>query len=372
MDTVVSTSLRNAPNMMTACKEITRKSICKIEHAAIANLKNWTRQISLHTSTLLSSLQSKYDYAPKNTIRHSVSGRLGSIFSANSTKTQETRIEKSSISRTIACGQVYESLSSVCLYVDKIQRKLLPQDFDLMENFWKPLGEEWIGNLVTHIRKQKVNEIGVHILLRDLEDYLRISYSMERPETLDMMSCFREICSKIFTSSATNLYKIICEDLYYIDTDIVLTLCRARSDYSASTPWVKEICRTFPNLIDEAMKLPWEVNAPSSLTGPNDMLLSKYPSTLRKPSAPLSQLRTEQLRQRLQSPLSLLSISQEKQFVGSNTKSYFVDNMLTATSGYISTAYSSQTNTTLTASSLTNKAADKVDRENTKSENCVF
>ena len=102
------------------------------------------------------------------------------------------------------------------------------------------------------------------------------------------------------------------------------------------------------------------------------MLLSKYPSTLRKPSAPLSQLRTEQLRQQLQSPLSLLSISQEKQFVGSNTKPYFVDNMLTATSGYISTAYSSQTNTTLTASSLTNKAADKVDRENTKSENCVF
>ena len=157
---------------------------------------------------------------------------------------------------------------------------------------------------------------------------------------------------KIFTHDVSRLYKFVCEDLRHIDTNILLVLCRARSDYNTSTSWVKELYLTFPSLIDDTLKLPWEDKLSTTIT-PDDIQSSVYPITLRKSTAPLSDLRKQQLRQKLSSPLSSYLTPQSEQFNVLNAKPYFRENSSTIMMSESSwTSYEPSVTTSTTSHSL--------------------
>ena len=58
--------------------------------------------------------------------------------------------------------------------ITKIDKELI-QSFDMINLFWKPLGQQFIGILISHIRKYKISIEGGKLLLRDLEEYQNVS-----------------------------------------------------------------------------------------------------------------------------------------------------------------------------------------------------
>ena len=53
---------------------------------------------------------------------------------------------------------------------------------------------------------------------------------MGRPETVDMMTCLKDACY-IFMMSPEKVSKHVLEELRYLDSTIVLSLVRMRSDF---------------------------------------------------------------------------------------------------------------------------------------------
>lgn len=170
----------------------------------------WSLCIFVHIEKLLFTLQSKYDYAPSAVSLSAAEERHGQRYIARS-------------GCTTACNAVCKELLVVANTVHAYEKSI--HGLDLMSLFWRPVGQQFVGVIVSHIRRQRVTEEGAPVLLSDLNEYLnvrqlffiplrmlnRVSLQvfaiMEAPETIDMLYCLKEMCA-IFSAKPEAVAKV--------------------------------------------------------------------------------------------------------------------------------------------------------------------
>ena len=90
-----------------------------------------------------------------------------------------------------ACDHVCKAILEISNCVRSQQANV--SILNMVELFWRPLGIQLIGLLISHIRKQKITQEGSFVLMRDLEEYCIVGSVLECSETLDMLECIKEI-----------------------------------------------------------------------------------------------------------------------------------------------------------------------------------
>lgn len=219
-DDVFMSSMAAVPNLIVVCKEARRNSLKPLESSAKESMHSWTMCVILHMERTLTNTQTQSDYNPPRNGDSSMNG---------------TR------DPSAACDSICQSFMKVISTVQGYKADLI--GIDLTETFWRPLGQQFIGTLLTHLRKQKISQEGAETLLVDLDEYLNIAQSMESPETTDMMICLKEI-ARVYAAPPEQVTKIVVENLRHLDTVIVLALVKARSDFSTRSSishWTKKL-----------------------------------------------------------------------------------------------------------------------------------
>jgi hypothetical protein len=214
-DDVFAPSMTSVPNLVVVCKEARRNSLKPLESAAKESMHAWTMCVILHMERTLAAMQDSDDFHPQ--------GMRG-------------QSEPSA-----ACDVVCQSFMKVISTVQGYKSDLI--GIDLVETLWKPLGQQFVGTLLSHLRRQKISQEGAATLMADLDEYQSIVQSMETPETKDMMLCLKEIAS-VFAAPPENVAKIVVENLRHLDTVIVLAIVRARADFTTRpslSHWTKKI-----------------------------------------------------------------------------------------------------------------------------------
>ena len=254
------------PQLIVICREARTAAFKRLDKVMKESVFAWSMCAGIHLEKTLTTLQSKYDFAPQ--------GMMPS----------KSRVY------TDACASIRKELigleNSVSSYKDYIH------GFNMIELLWKPLGQMFVGTLISHIKKYKVSMDGAKILLNDLEEYKNLCAIMECPEVIDMMLCLKEIAT-VFLVASEKVEKKVVEDLRQLDTHVVLAFVRNRAD-AATRPgelWMKGLNSYYGTLRWDA-PLPWEGKNRSSILGFNELVTNKVPlgpSTLRKTQTPLSQ-----------------------------------------------------------------------------------
>jgi hypothetical protein len=117
---------------------------------------------------------------------------------------------------------------------------------------------------------------------------------MGLPDALDSLSCMKEIAA-VYLVGPEDVSKVVIENLRHLDTAIVLSLVKARSDYSpggsitriGAPNWTKQLEDVFSSFKGD-ISLPWEGRKPvtilafseSARAGSGSQTLG--PSSLRK------------------------------------------------------------------------------------------
>ncbi len=265
-DDIYIVPLTLQPQLIVICKEARTAAFKRLDKVMKESIFAWSMCVGIHLEKTLTTLQSKYDFAPQGMMPG------------------KSRVY------TDACASIRKELigleNSISSYKDFLH------GFNMVELLWKPLGQMFVGTLISHIKKYKVSMDGAKILLNDLEEYKNLCAIMECPEVIDMMLCLKEIAS-VFLVASEKVEKKVVEDLRQLDTHVVLGFVRNRAD-AATRPgdlWMKGLNSYYGTLRWDA-PLPWEGKNRSSILGFNELVTNKVPlgpSTLRKTQTPLSQ-----------------------------------------------------------------------------------
>ena len=140
--------------------------------------------------------------------------------------------------------------------------------------------QRFVATYLSHLKKHKISQEGAFVLVRDLDEYLSVIDDMECPDVIDMISSVREI-AYVFMAPTENISKMITEQLAHLDTQIVLSLLRSRTDYSNRAPWVKQLNQLYPSFQKWDALFPWEESENFHAEGAET---SSLPETLRKVS----------------------------------------------------------------------------------------
>ena len=269
--------LSTHPNLLLLCKETRRNALIELEVSTRESLHAWTLAVALHYEKVLQSVQSKYDYNPP------VDPMAGIAITAL-TGTGKTK----STNPSNACTTLKNEMGTISDAIIQYKDDLV--GLNLIDAFWRPLGRQFIGGLIVHLKKQKISIEGSKVLLRDIEEYCHMTASMEAPETMDMMLSLKEIV-KIYTVPGENVVKVIIEDLRQLDPTIVLALVRARTDSHArgANHWSKILMETHGSIRADA-PLPWEVKKHTTVLAFQESFSNNAnigPTTLRKSSTNL-------------------------------------------------------------------------------------
>lgn len=182
-------SLTSSPNLVVVCKEARRNTFKMLMNSVRECLHAWTLGVAFHIDKLLGSLQSKYDYAPK--------------FDAITNLLNNP--QKSGGVCTPACDAVCKVIIQVTNAIRNYESQLIGVDMNTL--FWKPFGSQCIGNLISHLRKQKITLEGSKVLMRDIQEYKHVMAMMNSPDAMDMMSCLEEICA-IFSVNGEDVAQV--------------------------------------------------------------------------------------------------------------------------------------------------------------------
>ena len=144
------------PNAVEVCKENRKRAFKSLENSVRVSIFAWSMCIIVHIEKMLFTLQSKYDFAP----------------SATSHGSSANNASKHAASCTVACDAVCKELLMVANTVHACEKAI--KGLDLMRLFWRPFGQQFIGLLVSHIRRQRVTEEGADMLLNDLNEYINV------------------------------------------------------------------------------------------------------------------------------------------------------------------------------------------------------
>jgi hypothetical protein len=104
-----------------------------------------------------------------------------------------------------ACNQACKAVLSAVFLVRNIENDLV--GINLTNELYKPLGRLVVGNICTHIKRQKISREGGRMLMRDLEEYSNALNSIEENDINDLMNCMKEI-SIIYLTPADRLVKV--------------------------------------------------------------------------------------------------------------------------------------------------------------------
>jgi hypothetical protein len=148
-DAIFSRPLHAVPNILAVCSENLKKVLKTLEISAKDQLRAWTLCLVVYLETILYNLQSKYDYNPKLEF-------TGHGFT----------------SCTPACDAVCKTLLSVANAVKSHAADL--SSLDMRRLFWLPFGQQLMGTLISHFRKQKISQDGTHKLLKDFDEYYNV------------------------------------------------------------------------------------------------------------------------------------------------------------------------------------------------------
>ena len=167
------------------------------------------------------------------------------------------------------------------------------------------MGQQFVGVLVSHFRRQSITETGATQLMHDLDEYHRTILLFQSPEIDDMMCCLKEMCA-IFTAPSSEVKRIIVEDLRHLDMVIVLALSKARSDYisiqKGADHWTRLVAAAYGMRSHRwDFNLPWEQVArrfsrTGDSSGDGNGRSQSGPPALRKSAQPVSNLYMELLR----------------------------------------------------------------------------
>ena len=70
------------------------------------------------------------------------------------------------------CLQISKTLSLVATQVAAKQGDIT--GVNLVALFWKPLGQEVIATMISHLRKQKITPEGAEMLMQDMDEYCQV------------------------------------------------------------------------------------------------------------------------------------------------------------------------------------------------------
>jgi hypothetical protein len=167
-DTTFTRTLSSSANLVLICKEVHRKAFSMLVSASRECLYSWTLSMAYHIEKLLTSIQSKYDYAVKvDPIQQMIQQAQGGNRNSVSNKGNNFMIQC-----TAACEAVCKAINVIISKLREFEDDLKTIDIDLM--FWRPFGQTIIGNLISHLRKQKITTDGAKVLLRDIQEYKRV------------------------------------------------------------------------------------------------------------------------------------------------------------------------------------------------------
>lgn len=270
--------LSGQPNLIVLCKETRRNALTELELSTRESLHAWTLSVAVHYEKVLQSVQSKYDYNPPvdPMAGIAISGLTG------------VQVKPKVINPSNACATLKNEMATISDTINQFKDDLV--GLNLIDAFWRPLGRQFIGGLIMHLKKQKISIDGSKVLLRDIDEYCHMTATMEAPETMDMMLSLKEIV-KIYTVPGENVVKVIIEDLRQLDPTIVLALVRARTDSYArgANHWSKVLMETHGSIRSDA-PLPWETKKHTTVLAFQESFSNSAnigPTTLRKSSTNL-------------------------------------------------------------------------------------
>ncbi len=182
--------LLDYPNLLVICKDTRKESFKAIIHHSKETLYAWEVGIVLYLEKTLSSIQSKFDFAPKfdplatlsNNVNHAMAVVEGNLHNhavgnhnqpGNHMSSMGNSEIQAVLSPTTACDAVCKIIIGVTQSVRARDGDMTALDMDHI--YWKPFGQQFIAILIAHFRKFKVSQLGAKQILRDLEEYRLVS-----------------------------------------------------------------------------------------------------------------------------------------------------------------------------------------------------
>lgn len=233
-DDVFSKPLSVQPNALTVCQESRRQALKTIDKCMKEAVQSWITAIVFHYKKVLEANTKKHDFSPRYD-----SDSIG-------------------LDPTIACKKVCEHLLET---IQSIQEKMT--GVNTAEIFWKPLGRQFLAVLISHIKHHKVSDEGSFVLVRDMDEYHKVFVTMECMESVDLISCLREMMY-IYMTPADNVVKMVSEDLRHLNTHVVLVLVRSRTDYTHKAGYDVALNEIFAAFKGDSL-LPWEIKKSSNI-----------------------------------------------------------------------------------------------------------
>ena len=293
LDDVYAKPLRsqgNNGNMLAVCKESLKKNMILLDSLCKEGIRAWVMCVAYHMERLLTSMQGKNDFRNKS---KATSGSM--------------------LTPTPACASVCQMLTAVAQAIHAVKGSFPGLSIQVADCFWVPCGRHISGILISHLRRMKISEDGAANLMRDMDEYLAVMRMFNSKDNIDMIICLKEIAT-VYTCGADKVKKVVVENLRHLDTDLVLSLTKARNDYGglqmASDHWTRTIASTYSfskwsheplwNKASNAQRQQQQQQRKnSSLLGlvsagtsiPD--VKTTTPATLRKTSTPLSSLYIE-------------------------------------------------------------------------------
>lgn len=288
--------LSASPNLIAACKEAKKKYFALIRRTANEMLFAWTLCVAAHFDKLLLTLQGKYDYNPILDGLGAAAVAVAAVATNNNMNALlagpmgKSRFNFNNVTGpTAACDAVCKAFIQVTHAMRRYEQDFV--DFDLNSLFWRPMGQQFVGLLIAHIRRQTISVDGARQLRRDLEEYRHITALMNSAETSDMIVCLEEIVSVFEATSGEEVVRVVTEELRHLDTAVVLGLVRVRADFNSvltgsNSSWAKALSSKYLNYKWDTM-MPWEGRKAVTIVSFREAMNSAYstkmgPKTLRR------------------------------------------------------------------------------------------
>jgi hypothetical protein len=128
---------------------------CLLQKASREVLYAWSLCVSVHVDKVLQSLQSRYDYLPREGMQaqSQSSGQLPSSCSP-------------------ACNNACKAVLAAIFVLKNSEEDIV--GINMSDECYKPLGRLFVGTVSAHIKRQKISLEGGRVLLRDLEEYIHV------------------------------------------------------------------------------------------------------------------------------------------------------------------------------------------------------
>lgn len=167
--------LSTSPNLMAACKETKQKYFGMIRKTANEVLFAWTLGVGAHLDKSLVTLQGKYDYNPVfEGLSATAAAAVGvaSNGSMGRNRFSMMGVNAGPLEASAACDAVCKAFIQVTNVVRSYEADII--DLDMTALFWRPFGQQFIGIIISHLRRQTISVDGARQLRKDLEEYRHV------------------------------------------------------------------------------------------------------------------------------------------------------------------------------------------------------